>query len=232
MPLLGAAKDNAGRGLGQSTEIAVADIAPRTPRYHTGMPDNEVPTASLQSAWARVAPRYAAYDLVLPGSATFVCQAELCDAYCCRAYTVNLGEAEVARMARESRLDPTRFLEYYDGLPLALPMAQPFLLKREDNRCALLGDDLRCGQYHGRPDACRLYPHFLVFIKRSTWKPVYADTGEFARSVAAFEAGREAPLVPLLLRHVECPGFTGPPISVEAWWTLFEATRLAQYTAV
>jgi len=196
------------------------------------MSENEVPVTSLQSAWERVAARYAAYELVLPGSATFVCQAELCDAYCCRAYTVNLGEDEVARMARESGLAPSRFLEYYDDLPLALPMAQPFLLKREENRCALLGDDLRCGQYHGRPDACRLYPHFLVFIKQSTWKPVYADTEGFTRSAAAFAVGIEDPLVPLLLRHVECPGFTGPPISVESWWELFEATRVAQYTAV
>ncbi|MEP7215013.1 MAG: YkgJ family cysteine cluster protein [Anaerolineaceae bacterium] len=196
------------------------------------MPDIEVPVESLQAVWDRVASRYAAYELVLPGSATFVCQAELCDAYCCRAYTVNLGEGEVARMARESGLEPSRFLEYYDGLPLALPMAQPFLLKREENRCALLGEDLRCGQYHGRPDACRLYPHFLVFIKQSTCKPVYADIEGFAHAVAAFVAGRESLLVPLLLRHVECPGFTGPPISAQSWWALFEATRVAQYAAV
>ena len=182
--------------------------------------------------WNRVASRYAAYELVLPGSATFICQAELCDAYCCRAYTVNLGEAEVARMARASRLDPYRFLEYYDGLPLALPMAQPFLLRREENRCALLGDDLHCGQYHGRPQACRLYPHFLVFIKQTTWKPVHADISGFDRAVTAFTEGRPDVLTPLLLRHVECPGFTGPPISVDAWWELFETTRLLQYTAV
>ena len=201
-------------------------------RYHSGMLDKQIPVASLQSAWDHVAARYAAYKLVLPGSPTFICQADSCDAYCCRAYTVNLGEGEVARMASASGLDPSRFLEYYDGLPLALPMAQPFLLRREDNRCVLLGEDLRCGQYHGRPDACRLYPHFLIFINRSTWKPVYADTGGFANSVATFEAGCDGPLIPLLLRHVECPGFTGPPISVESWWALFEATNLAQYTAV
>ena len=132
-------------------------------------------------------------------------------------------------MARESKLEPSRFLEYYDGLPLALPMVQPFLLRREENRCALLGDDLRCGQYHGRPDACRLYPHFLVFIDQAAWKPVYADTGGFDRAVAAFVEGREDALVPLLLRHVECPGFTGPPVSVQAWWELFESTRALQY---
>ena len=190
-----------------------------------------VPIGQLQAAWEKVAARYGAYDLVLPGSASFICQAEVCDAYCCRAYTVNLGEREVARMASASSLEPSRFLEYYDGLPLALPMAQPFLLKREENRCALLGDDLRCGQYHGRPDACQLYPHFLVFISRMTWKPVYADTAGFDRSVCALGEGRDDDLTPLLLRHVECPGFTGPPISEAAWWTLFESTRLLQYAA-
>ncbi len=190
-----------------------------------------VPAEQLQAVWDRVSQRYGAYELVLPGCASFICQADLCDAYCCRAYTVNLGEREVARMAKSSALEPSRFLEYYDGLPLALPMAQPFLLKREENRCALLGENLRCGQYHGRPDACQLYPHFLVFINTQTWKPVYADTAGFEHAVVALIEGREDAMVPLLLRHVECPGFTGPPISKDAWWALFEATRLLQYTA-
>ena len=182
-------------------------------------------------AWAAVAGRYAAYDLVLPGSATFECQPTLCDAYCCRSYSVNLGDSEVARMAASSGLPASRFLETEDGEPIALPMAQPFLLRREDNRCALLGDDLRCTQYHGRPDACRLYPHFVVFIDEAAAKPVYADMEAINRSMAAFRAGEELPLVPLLLRHVECPGFTGPPMTAGQWHELFETTFALQYGA-
>ena len=130
-----------------------------------------------------------------------------------------------------SGLPAFRFLETEDGEPIALPMAQPFLLRRENNRCALLGDDLRCSQYHGRPDACRLYPHFVVFIDEAAVKPVYADMEAITRSMEAFRSGEEPPLVPLLLRHVECPGFTGPPMTAADWHSLFETTFALQYGA-
>ena len=183
----------------------------------------------LSDAWAKVCERYAAYDLVLPGSATFECQPTLCDAYCCRSYSVNLGEAEVARMAAVSGLRPSRFLESEHGEPIVLPMAQPYLLKRARNRCALLGDDLRCSQYHGRPNACRLYPHFVVFIDTVQAKPVYGDTAAMSAAMDALRAGQEFALVPLLLRHVECPGFTGPPMTTGEWQALFESTYRLQY---
>lgn len=188
------------------------------------------PAGLLSRVWAAVAARYAAYDLVLPGSASFECQPNLCGAYCCRSYSVNLGEAEVSRMAASSGLPPSRFLETENGEPLALPMAQPYLLRRENNRCALLGEDLRCSQYHGRPNACRLYPHFVVFIDAARGKPVYADMAAIAAAMSAFRAGRnEGALTPLLLRHVECPGFTGAPMTAGAWRELFETTFALQY---
>ncbi|MBA4181127.1 MAG: hypothetical protein C0506_11110 [Anaerolinea sp.] len=193
------------------------------------MADAAFPLDLLGRAWKLVAGRYAAYELVLPGSAGFQCQPRLCDAFCCRSYSVNLGEVEVARMATTSGLLPARFLETENGEPIVLPMAQPFLLRREDNRCALLGDDLRCTQYHGRPDACRLYPHFVVFINEAEAKPVYADLDAIAEAMAAFRSGGKPPLVPLLLRHVECPGFTGPPMTGEEWQVLFATTYELQY---
>ena len=190
-----------------------------------------IPLALLTRAWAAVAERYAAYELVLPGSATFECQPRLCDAYCCRSYSVNLGDFEVARMAASSGLPASRFLEVEDGVPIALPMAQPYLLRREDNRCALLGDELGCTQYHGRPDACRLYPHFVVFIDEAAAKPVYADLDAIRLAMDAFRTGEAPALVPLLLRHVECPGFTGPAMTGADWGALFEATFTLQYGA-
>jgi len=39
-------------------------------------------------------------------------------------------------------------------------------------------------------------------------------------------------LVPLLLGHIECPGFTGPPISEPQWRALFDSTCQLQYPAV
>ena len=188
-------------------------------------------TQRMRSLWESVADRYTAYRLVLPGAAAFVCQAELCDAYCCRAYSVGLGDAEVDRFQRASGLQPVEFLECEDGAPIRLPLAQPFLLRRADNRCAQLRDDLGCGQYEGRPNACRLYPHFVLVFDAETLRPVHSDTDVIAAAVASALGGAPSPFVALLLRHIECPGFTGPPMSEAEWRTLFDETHRLQYEA-
>jgi Fe-S-cluster containining protein len=182
----------------------------------------------MRQAWERLADRYRAYSLCLPGSASFICQAQLCKAHCCRAFSVNLGEGEVARMEAASGLAAVRFLECEEGEPIVLPMAQPYLLARADNRCRLLGDDLACTQYHGRPNACRLYPHFMIFFDAETERPV---TAEQQGMRASFSRPGE-PYTPLLLRHVECPGFTGPPMTDDAWERLAGEIYHLQYDAV
>ena len=112
----------------------------------------------MQAAWAAARPRFEAYDLVLPGSPRFVCQPTVCTAYCCHAYSVSLGDAEAERMRRFEGLERVDFLELdEDRQPIELPMVQPYLLVRQDNHCKMLGADLRCTTYNGRPNACRLY---------------------------------------------------------------------------
>ena len=168
----------------------------------------------------------------MPGSPTFICQAELCDAHCCRAFSVNLGESEVERMQRASGLRPLDFLESEDGVIVNLPLAQPYLLKRAENRCAQLAPGLSCGQYEGRPNACRLYPHFVLFIDPVSLRPVHAEMDGMRASFAAATAPDARPpglYVPLLLRHVECPGFTGASMSSVEWSGLFEDTFRLQY---
>lgn len=184
----------------------------------------------MRSVWELVAERFSAYQLTLPGSPTFICQPHTCDAQCCRRFSVNLGEAEVDRFAKASGLQLIEFLECEEGKPIALPIAQPYLLARGDGACKQLGSDLGCGQYQGRPNACRLYPHFILFIDPETARPVHGDEPGMSRSYAAALAGEEpAPYVPLLLRHVDCPGFTGAPMSDADWAALFADTYLLQY---
>jgi Fe-S-cluster containining protein len=181
-----------------------------------------------QQAWEAVEGRFGAYALVLPGAPSFICQAEFCTAHCCHAFSVNLGEGEVARMARTSGLAPVTFLESEDGTPIALPLAQPYLLARRDGNCVLLGANMRCTQYEGRPAACRLYPHFVVAVDRDTGRPCYGDAQAILAAVEVAASG-SAPgaLVPLLVRHTACPGFTGPPLTEEDWRALFiETARL------
>ena len=183
----------------------------------------------MQSVWRSVADRYLAYRLALPGDPSFVCQAELCSAYCCRAYSVGLGDAEVAHMRQTSGLQMVEFLESEDGEPIRLPLAQPYLLRRENNRCAQLREDLGCSQYEGRPNACRLYPHFVLVFEPKTRRPIHADLAAITDAVDAAISDRMAHHAALLLRHVECPGFTGPPMSENDWRTLFQETFRLQY---
>jgi Fe-S-cluster containining protein len=166
---------------------------------------------------------------VTPETPEFHCQPDLCNAHCCRAFSVALGEREVERMQRLGGLRPEQFLELEDGQPVRLPLVQPYLLARAANRCALLGEDLRCTRYNGRPDACRLYPHFVVAFDLEITKPVRSARLSLPGLVDRALAGRlEGPVVPMLLRHVECPGFTGAPLGPTAWEQLFRATAALQ----
>lgn len=184
----------------------------------------------MREAWSALSERFAAYHLILPGSASFICQAEKCVAHCCKVYSVSLSERELERLSRFSGLEPVELLECEDGEPIALPLAQPYVLARRNGTCALLGDDLRCTQYHGRPEACRLYPHFVVFINQETGRPVHGDLdGMRASMSAAIHNHDPGPYVPLLLGHVECPGFTGPPLDADGWRDLMARTFRLQY---
>lgn len=175
--------------------------------------------------WDLVRERYAAYDLVLPSTPRFICQAAECSAHCCKVFTVALNESEAERMVRESGLPRSAFLETEDGEPIVLPLADPYVLKRGPGCCALLGDDLLCSQYEGRPDACRLYPHQVLFVDTESGRPVGPDPDAFRRVIG----GAADNPMPLLLRHLECPGFTGEPLGDDAWYGLLEETYRLQY---
>jgi hypothetical protein len=185
----------------------------------------------MQRTWAGVAGRYEAYQLVIPGVPGFICQPDVCTARCCHVFSVAVSDSDVGRMTRESRMQPMQFLESEDGSPIRLPLAHPYLLARQENHCRMLGSDLGCTQYHGRPDACRLYPHFVVFIDPATGRPVHDPPESATATVEAVAAGGYAAgLVPLLLRHFECPGFTGPPMSFTDWNRLLLDTFRMQYS--
>ena len=182
-------------------------------------------TDELQAAWARVEGRYGSYRLVLPGEPGFICQPHSCDAYCCRAFNVAVDEGEVERLRTASRLPASRFLESEDGEVLALPLATPFVLGREEGHCVFLSEELSCEQYDARPSACRSYPHQVVFVDSASGRAAQPPAEAGRRAVEAVVAGRSVEgALPLLLRHDQCPGFTGPPSTEEAWAGLFRET--------
>lgn len=196
--------------------------------YHPGV-TVDAALDRIVAAWDHVRERFGAYSLVLPGTPSFICQPNLCTAHCCNAFSVNLGEAEAARMTRETGMALVQFLELEDGDPITLPLAQPFLLAREGGHCRFLGPELGCTVYTGRPNACRLYPHFVVFVDDATGKVTTPPPGDARRALDALLAGQPLSPVPLLLGHAECPGFTGDPLPLASWRTLLEVTYQLQY---
>ncbi len=200
--------------------------------YHARVTPSARALETISAAWETIRERYGAYMIAMPGAATFHCQPHLCDAHCCRVFTVNLGDGEVRRMQAASGLAPSRFLESEHGQPLALPLAQPYILARRENHCALLETSLGCGQYSGRPNACRLYPHFLLFFDAAAGRPVHGDTTAIERALEDLRTGRPFErLVPILVRHIECPGFTGAPMSGPEWLALITETFTLQFPA-
>ncbi len=182
-------------------------------------------TAEMEALWARIRERYGSYLLVLPGDPSFICQPHECDAYCCRAFNVSLDGGEAERLRESSGLPASRFLECEDGEPIALPLAKPFVLGRSDGHCVFLGAELTCDQYEARPDPCRSYPHQVVFVDAASGRAVQPSAEAARRAVEAVAAGREAEgPAPLLLRHDQCPGFTGPPSTEGAWADLLRET--------
>jgi Fe-S-cluster containining protein len=174
-------------------------------------------------------PRWQAYQLITPETPAFTCQPHLCDAHCCRKFTVNMGDGEVARLERTTGLIPAEFLEVEDGRPIALPLAQPYVLAHRQQGCHFLGADLGCTAYPGRPEACRLYPHFVVAFDLEHGRAQRDRAPELPGLVESALAGEDTgAMVPLLLRHSECPGFTGEPLGFEAWSSLFRATAKLQ----
>ena len=206
----------------------LAQSKPEIGRAYNTVVNLEAMQPVIGAAWAVLAPRWEAYRLVSTGDPSFICQPHDCDAHCCRKFTVSLGQAEVDRLQRSSELLPAEFLEVENGRPVTLPLANPYVLARRGNGCALLGDDLSCTQYHARPGACRLYPHFVVAFDTAAGRPARVPDMGLSELVANLLSGRAETVVPLLLRHVECPGFTGPPLSDEAWAELFRATAAMQ----
>ncbi len=184
----------------------------------------------MASAWQIMAQRFPAYELVVPGTTAFECLVAACTEHCCNRYTVNLSERDVDRVASYSGLSPRDFLECEDGEPLALPLAQPYVLARSHNTCLFLGEDMACQQYLGRPNACRLYPHFVLFVDGDTGDPTYGDMPAIEHGFRRSLRGQSSHLVPILMRHRACPGFAGDRLLPEVeWLTILRETARIQY---
>lgn len=187
------------------------------------------PARLIWDVWSRAAESYPAYAPVLPGDPQFICQPAACDAWCCRNLTVPVGESDAARLVTASGRPLRDLVESEAGEPILLPLADPYVLARDDGHCAQLGADLGCTVYAGRPSACRLYPHQVILLDPMTARP--RGSADAAASVEALLAGDSPAALPVLVRHLPCPGFTGPPLSDEAWAALLRDIVALQFSA-
>lgn len=188
----------------------------------------EAPFQPLRLLWARIATGYPGYAAVLPGDPAFLCQAQRCEAWCCRNLTVPIGDADAGRLAGFTGLPLSRLVESEDGVPLRLPLVDPYVLARRDGGCAHLGGDDTCTVYDGRPSACRLYPHQILFFDDSGRPAAVRDPHA---AVEALLNGEPGGVTPVLVRHLPCPGFTGPPLSARAWAALAREVAAVQFGA-
>ncbi len=185
---------------------------------------------AMRAAWSVIADRFQAYDLVVPGTVAFECLMGDCTEHCCNRYTVNLSERDVDRVMRVSGRPTREFLECEDGEPIALPIAQPYVLARAEGTCVFLQTDMACEIYEGRPNACRLYPHFVLFVDPASGRPTYGDVQAITRSFRGWLNSEPAPLVPVLMRHRACPGFQGSRLLPDdEWLAILRETARIQY---
>ncbi|MEZ4492298.1 MAG: hypothetical protein R3C29_03160 [Dehalococcoidia bacterium] len=121
---------------------------------------------------------------------------------------------------------PCNSLESEAGTPItpAACEALPPAPGRKPLRHASL-PDLGCSVYSGRPDACRQYLYQVLFA--SVEGGIARPSRDEALALLASDSG--AGPVALLVRHIECPGFTGEPLSSADWRTLRQSTLALQF---
>lgn len=187
------------------------------------------PARLILDVWSRAADSYPAYSPVLPGDPQFICQPAACDAWCCRNLTVPVGESDAARLVAVTGRSLGDLVESEAGSPILLPLADPYVLTREGGHCAHLGPGLGCSLYEGRPSACRLYPHQVILLDPETARP--SSAVDPAACVESLLAGAALDVVPILVRHLPCPGFTAAPLSDGAWAALLRETVALQFSA-
>ncbi len=182
-----------------------------------------------RAAWAAIAPRFGGYGFVGPETPAFRCLASACPANCCRPFTVALDAEDLDRFVRVSRLPVESVVECEGGVPVVLPLAEPYVLAREGGACRFLGADGRCTQYEARPTACRLYPYQVVLVDEHSGRLAAPSPERVREATAALEGTGGGGTVPVLLFHRACPGFVGEPLGEVAWRRLVRDTLNLQF---
>lgn len=120
------------------------------------------------------------------------------------------------------KLQESQFMVYREGVWI--------LKKRKDASCIFLTDNNQCGVYEIRPCQCIMYPFELAFyelrkdgrLRRIRGRELFRKAANGVDFFTKGELGYNY-LVPLLVHHSDCPGFTGDKIQLREYIDLAHA---------
>lgn len=181
---------------------------------------SQTPTDSI------LAGTYPTYKPFRPGDPSLDCPTDACSAWCCRSLTVPADDHDVSAIAEHQTLPQARFLESEGGFPIELPLAHPYVMARSEGACVFLDKDHLCNVYEARPSACRSYPFELLVVESASGRELPVSEEAVLRALGPGETESLNGESAVLMRHRECPGFTGEPMTEAAWESV--ALKLVQ----
>jgi Fe-S-cluster containining protein len=116
-------------------------------------------------------------------------------ANCCRAFTVELADRDIERLARHLSISKAEFLTGYTTADEE-EEGPPSLRRSDATGCVFL-DGNRCSVYEERPDICRRFPHLVrgtgsiasrmwQFVDRACYCPIVYNTLEAFKDQTRF----------------------------------------------
>jgi Fe-S-cluster containining protein len=177
--------------------------------------------AAMPEILDRVRSDPGAHDIrpYLPEQEQFVCAQSLCTNSCCKQHDLPI----LISQRFEEDVTSTRGLAQQDFITIKNGVL--FLRKDNCGQCVFLGNRDQCTVYDIRPASCIMYPFELVFfdllqdghVVKIRCQDLYQRALEMPP--AFFKKGRLKYnfIIPLILYHDKCPGFTGNPIQVQEY---------------
>ena len=174
----------------------------------------------------------------MPGNPTFICAKEKCTKTCCkfsRSHLVVVWGEFADAVKDQYGLEYKDFIAQYPGFHA--------LKSREERKCVFVDDCNHCKIYDLRPPQCVSYPFELAFFRLKpngklsleNTTDVYRHAEMARKPLEFYKAGSpDNFLIPLVVYDSDCPGFTGPPLSIEEYLrtaaTIFEPCRMTNAT--
>jgi Fe-S-cluster containining protein len=166
-------------------------------------------------------------EAYLPGQPKFVCAQANCTNSCCKDRGEMPFQVPVSLAFREA-VRATR--EISDSQFVRIEADMPSLVKDSSGKCVFLDSQRQCTVYDIRPVDCATYPFDLAFfdlrhdgnLAKINHRDLFRRAGDtpppfFTRTTLGYNC-----IVPLIIYHSRCPGFTGEPVTIQEYISLVD----------